>query len=85
MGRPSGPCRDPLWREGGWHYPQPNQFDWTRELIRKQGLEHRVSVRLLDYREMEEREIYDKAVSVGMVEHVGHRNLGLYSARSPSS
>jgi cyclopropane-fatty-acyl-phospholipid synthase len=55
-----------------------NQFNWTQESIRKQGLENRISVRLLDYREMKEQGIYDKAVSVGMVEHVGHQNLGRY-------
>jgi cyclopropane-fatty-acyl-phospholipid synthase len=55
-----------------------NQLEWTQDLIEKQGLQDRVTVRLVDYRELEEAESYDKAVSVGMVEHVGRQNLGLY-------
>ncbi len=54
------------------------QLEWTRRLIEENGLQERVSVRLLDYREMKEREIYDKIVSVGMVEHVGRKNLPAY-------
>jgi cyclopropane-fatty-acyl-phospholipid synthase len=37
-----------------------------------------VTVRLCDYRELKEREVYDKIVSVGMVEHVGRKNLPAY-------
>lgn len=55
-----------------------NQLEWTQRLIEKNQLQDRVTVRLVDYRELKEREIYDKAVSVGMVEHVGRKNLGIY-------
>jgi cyclopropane-fatty-acyl-phospholipid synthase len=54
------------------------QLEWTRRLIKENGLQDRVSVRLLDYRELKERGIYDKIVSVGMVEHVGRKNLPAY-------
>jgi cyclopropane-fatty-acyl-phospholipid synthase len=54
------------------------QLEWTRRLIEENGLQDRVTVRLLDYREMKEREVYDKIVSVGMVEHVGRKNLPVY-------
>jgi cyclopropane-fatty-acyl-phospholipid synthase len=54
------------------------QLEWTRRLIEENGLQDRVSVRLLDYRELKEREVYDKIVSVGMVEHVGRKNLPAY-------
>ena len=55
-----------------------NQLEWTRRLIKQNGLEDRVTVRLADYRELKREEVYDKAVSVGMVEHVGRKNLGVY-------
>jgi cyclopropane-fatty-acyl-phospholipid synthase len=55
------------------------QLDWTRHLIEEDRLQDRVTVRLADYRELKREEIiYDKAVSVGMVEHVGRKNLGVY-------
>jgi len=54
------------------------QLEWTRRLIEENRLRDRVTVRLADYREMKREEIYDKAVSVGMVEHVGCKNLGVY-------
>lgn len=54
------------------------QLEWTQGLIDKNRLGDRVTVRLVDYREMKGDELYDKAASVGMVEHVGRQNLGLY-------
>jgi cyclopropane-fatty-acyl-phospholipid synthase len=54
------------------------QFNWTRRLIEENRLQDRVTVRLADYRELPREEVYDKAVSVGMVEHVGRKNLGVY-------
>jgi cyclopropane-fatty-acyl-phospholipid synthase len=54
------------------------QLEWTRQIIMEKGLEDRVTVRLIDYRDLKEPEAYDKAVSVGMVEHVGERNLPVY-------
>jgi cyclopropane-fatty-acyl-phospholipid synthase len=39
------------------------------------GLAERVDVRVLDYRELDERENFDKVASVGMVEHVAEDSL----------
>jgi cyclopropane-fatty-acyl-phospholipid synthase len=54
------------------------QFAWVNEKIREQGLEAYCEVRLMDYREIDPNERYDKIASVGMFEHVGRRNLGIY-------
>lgn len=43
------------------------------------GLEHRVSIECLDYRDLGERR-FDKVVSLGMVEHVGRERLTEYFA-----
>ncbi|WP_185265866.1 C17 cyclopropane fatty acid synthase CfaB [Halopseudomonas xiamenensis] len=42
------------------------------------GLGQRVTLELLDYRDLPGREDFDKVVSVGMFEHVGHANLDDY-------
>ena len=55
-----------------------NQLAWTRRLIEENGLQDRVKVGLADYRELPRDGTYDKVVSVGMVEHVGRKNLGVY-------
>jgi len=54
------------------------QFDWTAQRIQEENLEHRVSVRLSDYRDLPNDEGYDKIASVGMVEHVGTSHLSEY-------
>jgi cyclopropane-fatty-acyl-phospholipid synthase len=56
------------------------QLEWARRLIEERGLQDRIRVRLTDYRELNEPGAYDKIVSVGMVEHVGRKNLGTYFA-----
>ena len=44
----------------------------TRRRIQEAGLEDRVEVRLVDYRDLAtEKPVFDKIVSVGMFEHVG--------------
>ena len=49
-----------------------NQFDHvTRGDRRRAGSTGRVDVRLLDYLDLPEDELYDKIASVGMFEHVG--------------
>jgi len=48
------------------------QAEWAREECR--GLP--VEIRLCDYREV--REKFDRIYSIGMFEHVGHRNFGAY-------
>src|SRR5690606_36937160 len=42
------------------------------------GVSERVTLELLDYRDLPGREDFDKVVSVGMFEHVGHANLADY-------
>ena len=54
------------------------QFELAEERIREAGLSGRCQVKLLDYRDIAEAAGFDKAVSVGMVEHVGEVNLREY-------
>ena len=58
-----------------------NQHDYAREKIREHGLENRCEVRLLDYRDVPGEGSFDKIASIGMFEHVGHRNLPAYFAK----
>ncbi|MBV8604970.1 MAG: class I SAM-dependent methyltransferase [Pelomonas sp.] len=55
-----------------------NQAALARERVKAAGLEGRVEIRLQDYREIPEADGYDKIASVGMFEHVGHKNLPIY-------
>lgn len=54
------------------------QYDYTKTQIKKAGLEDQVDVWLMDYREVPKDVDFDYVVSVGMFEHVGKENLGLY-------
>ncbi|HEV7359211.1 MAG TPA: cyclopropane-fatty-acyl-phospholipid synthase family protein [Steroidobacteraceae bacterium] len=56
----------------------PQQLTVARERIARAGLEDRVTVELLDYRDLPGEGLYDKVASVGMFEHVGLRNLPVY-------
>jgi cyclopropane-fatty-acyl-phospholipid synthase len=56
----------------------PQQLKMARERIAWAGLEDRVSVELLDYRDLQGESVYDKVASVGMFEHVGLKNLPVY-------
>jgi cyclopropane-fatty-acyl-phospholipid synthase len=56
----------------------PQQLTVARERIAEMGLEDRVSVELLDYRDLPGESVYDKIASVGMFEHVGLKNLPVY-------
>lgn len=58
-----------------------NQHAHVSRLIEDKGLQGRVQVRLLDYRELDEAQPFDKIASVGMFEHVGHANMPLYFAK----
>lgn len=53
----------------------------ARRRLEDAGLADRCEVRVLDYRHLPDDLQVDKAVSVGMVEHVGHRKLPEYFAR----
>jgi len=55
-----------------------NQHAYLSRLIESKGLQGRASVRLLDYRDLDEREPFDKIASVGMFEHVGRAHMGTY-------
>ncbi|KTT34763.1 fatty acid methyltransferase [Pseudomonas oryzihabitans] len=54
------------------------QLELGRARVAAEGLTDRVTLELLDYRDLPEDGRYDKVVSVGMFEHVGHANLPLY-------
>lgn len=55
------------------------QFKKAKERIKKEGLEDLVDVQLMDYRNLEKSNLeFDRVVSVGMAEHVGHANLPLF-------
>ncbi|MEW6119636.1 MAG: cyclopropane-fatty-acyl-phospholipid synthase family protein [Pseudomonadota bacterium] len=49
--------------------------------VRELGLEDRVEVRRMDYRDIPETGTYDKIASVGMFEHVGRGNLAVYFSK----
>ena len=53
------------------------QYRFVQEQIKKAGLEDVAEVKLVDYRELGDRQ-WDYITSVGMFEHVGKENLGLY-------
>lgn len=55
-----------------------NQHDYVKEQIAARGLQDRVRVRLMDYREVHEHGQFDKIASVGMFEHVGRAHLTGY-------
>ncbi|WP_024294800.1 SAM-dependent methyltransferase [Lacrimispora indolis] len=55
---------------------QKNKFE---ERIKEEGLTGRVSVELMDYRDLKSWDrTFDRVVSVGMLEHVGRDNYGLF-------
>ena len=54
------------------------QAEYAQKRVCELGLEDRVEVRLQDYRAVDEPAAYDAVVSVGMVEHVGRKNLPRY-------
>jgi cyclopropane-fatty-acyl-phospholipid synthase len=57
------------------------QFEFATQRVRELGLSDQVEIRLQDYRDVPEREPFDKIASVGMFEHVGRRNLPAYFAK----
>jgi cyclopropane-fatty-acyl-phospholipid synthase len=54
------------------------QAQWANDRIRDAGLAESCMAEVLDYRDIPEREGYDKLVSVGMFEHVGAARLRDY-------
>ena len=57
------------------------QLALARERVDAEGLQDKVELQLLDYRDLPQDGRFDKIVSVGMFEHVGHANLELYAKR----
>lgn len=55
------------------------QFNKANERIKENNLESQVEVRLMDYRELlKTSEKFNRIVSVGMLEHVGKKNIPIY-------
>jgi cyclopropane-fatty-acyl-phospholipid synthase len=54
------------------------QLTLGQQRVKEEGLEGQVDLKLLDYRDIPQDGRFDKIVSVGMFEHVGHANLPLY-------
>jgi cyclopropane-fatty-acyl-phospholipid synthase len=52
------------------------QARYARERMRREGLDHLVDIRIVDYRQVRGR--FDRIVSIEMLEAVGHRYLGTY-------
>ncbi|AWM59626.1 class I SAM-dependent methyltransferase [Stutzerimonas stutzeri] len=57
------------------------QLELARERVAEEGLQDQVQLELMDYRDLPQDGRFDKVVSVGMFEHVGHANLPLYCQR----
>lgn len=58
-----------------------NQHAYVNQLIEEKGLSGRVRMHLMDYRELQEDQPFDKVASVGMFEHVGRAQLDGYFAK----
>lgn len=58
-----------------------NQHAHVNELIEARGLRGRVTMALLDYRDLPEHEPWDKIASIGMFEHVGRALMPAYFAK----
>jgi cyclopropane-fatty-acyl-phospholipid synthase len=56
------------------------QVEWAQKAVADAGLADRVEIRLQDYRDVLDGP-FDAISSIGMFEHVGLRNLGLYFRR----
>lgn len=58
-----------------------NQHAYVQQLIEGKGLQGRVQIKLLDYRELDESAPFDRIASVGMFEHVGQVNMPAYFSK----
>jgi cyclopropane-fatty-acyl-phospholipid synthase len=56
------------------------QAEWAEKAVSDAGVADRVEIRFADYRDVRDGP-YDAISSIGMFEHVGLRNLGLYFSR----
>jgi cyclopropane-fatty-acyl-phospholipid synthase len=56
------------------------QYDWSSSLLSTSGLQDKVTINLMDYSVLSGDEMFDKIISIGMIEHVGKQNLaGFFS------
>ena len=55
-----------------------NQYDHVQQLIAARGLQGRVRMQLVDYRELQATQPFDKIASIGMFEHLGRARMGRY-------
>ncbi len=55
-----------------------NQHAHVQQLIEARGLQSRVRMQLVDYRELQVKQPFDKIASVGMFEHVGRAQMARY-------
>jgi len=55
------------------------QLALGRARVKAEGLQDKVDLQLFDYRDLPQDGRFDKVVSVGMFEHVGHANLPMYA------
>ncbi|ASU83087.1 class I SAM-dependent methyltransferase [Nocardiopsis gilva YIM 90087] len=63
------------------------QAEWASKKIAQEGLSDLAEVRHMDYRDVPDG-IYDRISSIGLTEHIGHKNIdsyfaGLYSKLKP--
>jgi cyclopropane-fatty-acyl-phospholipid synthase len=58
-----------------------HQHEHVNRLISERGLAGRVSMHLMDYRELPEDQRFQKIASIGMFEHVGRARLPTYFAK----
>jgi cyclopropane-fatty-acyl-phospholipid synthase len=56
----------------------PPQAELARRRAAEAGLSDRIDIRVMDYRDLQ-GEQFDAIASIGMVEHVGERNIDLYA------
>lgn len=61
------------------------QLQLARQRVEEEALSQQVQLALLDYRDLPQDGRFDKVISVGMLEHVGHANLPLYCQRLSAS
>ena len=55
------------------------QYDAFNKRIQDEGLSDQLSVQLMDYRDLPNKDFsFDRVVSVGMLEHVGRKNYDLF-------
>jgi len=52
------------------------QFDYCRQLIQREGLQDKINLQFVDYRHV--TGLYDKIISIEMIEAVGHKFLPVY-------